>query len=151
MFNEAYNDIFIYVKTKKQIIRIDEGSGDNWTDDDIAQGYVDYIYYEVYNVQQDLPEVDGGTIMLTEWFQEKFESTKEAIPAVLDMAYGDESIEYIMLNWEENDLRKSVVLWDWFSTLFWCSRPEVYGWFGFWSDIWDKANLWLILLQFIWS
>ena len=98
MFNEAYNDIFIYVKTKKQIIRIDEGSGDNLTDDDIAQGYVDYIYYEVYNVQQYLPEVDGGTIMLTEWFQEKFESTKEAIPAVLDMAYGDESIEYIMLN-----------------------------------------------------
>ena len=98
MFNEAYNDIFIYVQTKKQIIRIDEGSGDNLTDDDIAQGYVDYIYYEVYNVQQDLPEVDGGTIMLTEWFQEKFESTKEAIPAVLDMAYGDESIEYIMLN-----------------------------------------------------
>lgn len=98
MFNEAYNDIFIYVQTKKQIIRIDEGSGDNLTDDDIAQGYVDYIYYEVYNVQQDLPEVDGGTIMLTEWFQEKFESTKEAIPAVLDMAYGDESIGYIMLD-----------------------------------------------------
>lgn len=98
MFNEAYNDIFIYVQTKKQIIRIDEGSGDNLTDDDIAQGYVDYIYYEVYNVQQDLPEVDGGMIMLTEWFQEKFESTKEAIPAVLDMAYGDESIGYIMLN-----------------------------------------------------
>ena len=98
MFNEAYNDIFIYVPTMRQIIRIDEGSGDNLTDDDIAQGYVDYIYYEVYNVQQDLPEVDGGTIMLTEWFQEKFESTKEAIPAVLDMAYGDESIEYIMLD-----------------------------------------------------
>ena len=98
MFNEAYNDIFIYVQTKKQIIRIDEGSGDNLTDDDIAQGYVDYIYYEVYNVQQDLPEVDGGTIMLTEWFQEKFESTKEAIPAVLDMAYGNASIEYSVLD-----------------------------------------------------
>ena len=98
MFNEAYNDIFIYVPTMRQIIRIDEGSGDNLADDDIAQGYVDYIYYEVYNVQQDLPEVDGGIIMLTEWFQEKFESTKEAIPAVLDMAYGDESIEYIILN-----------------------------------------------------
>lgn len=98
MFNEAYNDIFIYVPTMRQIIRIDEGSGDNLTDDDIAQGYVDYIYYEVYNVQQDLPEVDGGMIMLTEWFQEKFESTKESIPAVLDMAYGDESIEYIMLD-----------------------------------------------------
>ena len=98
MFNEAYNDIFIYVPTMRQIIRIDEGSGDNLTDDDIAQGYVDYIYYEVYNVQQDLPEVDGGMIMLTELFQEKFKSTKEAIPMVLDMAYGDASIKYIVLD-----------------------------------------------------
>lgn len=98
MFNEAYNDIFIYVQTKKQIIRIDEGSGDNLTDDDIAQGYVDYIYYEVYNVQQDLPEVDGGMVMLTELFQKKFKSVKDAIPAVLDMAYGDESIKYVVLD-----------------------------------------------------
>lgn len=98
MNNDNFNDIFIYVQTKKQIIRIDEGSGDNLTDDDIAQGYVDYIYYEVYNVQQDLLETDGGMIMLTELFQEKFKSTKEAIPAVLDMAYGDESIGYIMLD-----------------------------------------------------
>ena len=98
MNNNEFNDIFIYVQAMKQIIRIAEGSGDNLTDDDIAQGYVDYIYYEVYNVQQDLPEVDGGTIMLTEWFQEKFKSTKEAIPAVLDMAYGDESIKYVVLD-----------------------------------------------------
>ena len=98
MKNNEFNDIFIYVQTKKQIIRIDEGSGDNLTDDDIAQGYVDYIYYEVYNVQQDLPEVDGGIVMLTEMFQEKFKSVKDAIPAVLDMAYGDESIKYVVLD-----------------------------------------------------
>ena len=98
MFNDAYNDIFIYVQTMKQIIRIDEGSGDNLTDDDIEQGYVDYIYYEVYSVEQDFPETDGGMIMLTEPFQEKFKSTKDAIPAVLDMAYGNESIEYIVLD-----------------------------------------------------
>lgn len=98
MFNDKFNAIFIYVQTKRQIIRIDEGSGDNLTDDDIAQGYVDYIYYEVYNVEQDLPEVDGGMIMLTELFQEKFKSTKDAIPAVLDMAYGNESMGYIVLD-----------------------------------------------------
>ena len=97
MTNE-FNGIFIYVPTMRQIIRIDEGSGDNLTDDDIAQGYVDYIYYEVYNVQQDLPEVDGGMVMLTELFKNKFKSVKDAIPAVLDMAYGDESIGYIMLD-----------------------------------------------------
>lgn len=98
MNSSNFNDIFIYVQAMRQIIRIDEGSGDNLTDDDVAQGYVDYIYYEVYNVQQDFPEVDGGMIMLTEMFQEKFKSTKEAIPAVLDMAYGNESMGYIVLD-----------------------------------------------------
>lgn len=98
MNNNEFNDIFIYVQAMKQIIRIAEGSGDNLTDDDISQGYIDYIYYDVYNVQQDLPEVDGGMIMLTELFQEKFKSVKDAIPAVLDMAYGDESIKYVVLD-----------------------------------------------------
>lgn len=36
--------------------------------------------------------------MLTELFQEKFKSVKDAIPAVLDMAYGDESIKYVVLD-----------------------------------------------------
>lgn len=98
MDNNEFNDIFIYVQAMKQIIRIAEGSGDNLTDDDISQGYIDYIYYDVHNVQQDLPEVDGGMIMLTELFQEKFKSTIEAIPMVLDMAYGDASIKYIILD-----------------------------------------------------
>ena len=98
MNNNEFNDIFIYVQAMKQIIRIAEGSGDNLTDDDISQGYIDYIYYDVYNVQQDLPEVDGGMIMLTELFQEKFKSVKDTIPAVLDMVYGDESIKYVVLD-----------------------------------------------------
>lgn len=98
MNNNKFNDIFIYVQAMKQIIRIAEGSGDNLTDDDISQGYIDYIYYDVYNVQQDLPEVDGGMVMLTELFQEKFKSVKDAIPAVLDMAYGDKSIKYVVLD-----------------------------------------------------
>ena len=98
MNNNEFNDIFIYVQAMKQIIRIAEGSGDNLTDDDISKGYIDYIYYDVYNVQQDFPEVDGGMVMLTELFQEKFKSVKDAIPAVLDMAYGDESIKYVVLD-----------------------------------------------------
>ena len=98
MNNNEFNDIFIYVQAMKQIIRIAEGSGDNLTDDDISQGSIDYIYYDVYNVQHDLPEVDGGMVLLTELFQEKFKSVKDAIPAVLDMAYGDESIKYVVLD-----------------------------------------------------
>lgn len=93
-----FEDVYIYVPSCKQIIRISEGCGDNLTDDDIDQGCIDYIYYETHSREQDLPEVDGGMIMLTELFQEKFKSTADAIPAVLDMAFGDESVEYILLD-----------------------------------------------------
>ena len=36
--------------------------------------------------------------MLKQLFKQKYNSTKEAIPAVLDMAYEDESIDYLLLN-----------------------------------------------------
>lgn len=92
-----FDDIYIYVPGEQQIIKISEGSGDNLTDEDEVAGYVDYIYYEQYSREAGFPEVDGGMVMLTELFQEKYKSTKECIPAVLDMAYGDETIEYIEL------------------------------------------------------
>lgn len=93
-----FETIFIYVPSEQQIIRISEGSGDNLLDEDIEAGYVDYIYYEQYSREIDFPEVDGGQIMLTEPFQEKYNSTTECIPAVLDMAFGDETIGYIILD-----------------------------------------------------
>ena len=93
-----FDTIFIYVPDFKQIIRISEGSGDNLLDEDIEAGYVDYIYYDQHSREIDLPEVDGGQVMLTELFRDKFSCTKDAIPAVLDMAYGNENIEYIVLD-----------------------------------------------------
>lgn len=92
-----FDSIYVFVPLTKQIIRISEGTGDNLSDEDMDAGYVDYIYYEQYNLEPDIPEADGGMIMLTELFQEKFTCTKEAIPNVLDMAYGDNTIPYIVL------------------------------------------------------
>lgn len=93
-----FDTIFIYVPAYKQIIRISEGSGDNLLDEDIEAGYVDYIYYDQHGLSIGLPEVDGGQVMLTEPFQQKFTCTKDAIPHVLDMAYGNESTKYIVLD-----------------------------------------------------
>ena len=93
-----FDTIFIYVPSMKQIVRISEGSGDNLLDEDIEAGYVDYIYYEQHRVEIDFPELDSGQIMLAEPFRSKYKSTKECIPAVLDMAFGDETIEYILLD-----------------------------------------------------
>ena len=93
-----FDTIYIYVPEMKQIVRISEGSGDNLLDEDIEMGYVDYIYYEQYALESDIPEVDGGQIMLSELFQERFTCTKDAVPSVLDMAYGDETLAYVVLD-----------------------------------------------------
>lgn len=92
-----YDNIFFYVPSVRQIVKIAEGSGDSLDENDLAQGYVDYIYYEQYAVKDEFPDVDGGIVLLTELFRDKFKSTKEAIPSVLDMAYGNENLEYIIL------------------------------------------------------
>ena len=92
-----FDTIYIYVPDAQQIVQLSEGSGDNLTDEDMEAGYVDYIYYEQYELEPGVPEIDGGMVMLTELFQDKFESTKDAIPYVLDMAYGQESLPYIVL------------------------------------------------------
>lgn len=92
-----FDDVYIYVPNEQQIIKISEGSGDNLLEEDIAAGYVDYIYYEQYSREQGFPEVDGGMVMLTELFQEKYNSTAECISAVLDMDFGDVTMDYVIL------------------------------------------------------
>ena len=91
-----YKPIFIFVPDKKQIVRIAEGSGDNLTDDDLEVGYVDYIYYEIYAVDNGFPEVDGGMFMLKTPFREAFACTERSVELVLDMAYGDGYLKYLL-------------------------------------------------------
>ena len=92
-----FDTIHIYVSDTKQLIRISEGTGDNLLEEDIKAGYVDYIYYEQYELGPDIREVDGGQVMLTKLFRELFTCTKDAIPHVLDMAYCNDLLEYIVL------------------------------------------------------
>lgn len=92
-----FDTIHIFVPEFKQIIQISEGTGDNLTSEDMDAGFVDYIYYDTYVMDPQLRESDGGMIMLTELFHEKFTCTKDCIPNVLDMAYGNATIPYIVL------------------------------------------------------
>jgi hypothetical protein len=93
-----FDTIYIYVPAFKQIIKISEGSGDNLTDEDLDAGYVDYIYYDTYELGCDIRELDGGMVMLTEPFQELFTCTADAISHVLDMAYCNDTLDYKILN-----------------------------------------------------
>lgn len=92
-----FDTIYIYVPEVRQIIKISEGSGDNLNEEDMEAGYVDYIYYEQYVMDPLMRETDGGMIMLTELFQEHYDSTADAIPDVLDMAYNDNKLGFIVL------------------------------------------------------
>lgn len=95
-----FDSIYIYVPEENQVIMIAEGSGDNLFDEDIERGYVDYIYYEQYelpdNIEEDMRELDGGMVMLTELFQKKYESTEACVPDVLDMAFGQPTLDWIV-------------------------------------------------------
>lgn len=98
-----YADLYIFIPAMKQIIRIAEGTGDNLLPEDIEEGYVDYIYYEQYELSQDFPEVDGGQVLLEEMFRDKFSCTEEALEDVLSMAYGNYKIDYMILKGKENE------------------------------------------------
>lgn len=91
-----YPDIYVFIPAWRQIIRIAEGNGMNLLDEDLRNGYVDYIYYEQHELDVDLPEVDGGQVMLEKPFHEMFKSMEECIPHVLDLAYGVQ-VPYVVL------------------------------------------------------
>lgn len=97
---EGYNALFVFIPKTKQIIRITEGCGDNLLLEDIKDGYVDYIYYEQYELDVDMPEVDGGQILLKELFREKYRCTADCIQDVLSMAYGSSLVDCMILNLE---------------------------------------------------
>lgn len=92
-----YDDLFIFVPSMSQIIRISEGNGTNLQEEDIQNGYVDYIYYDQHEMSMDFPEVDGGQVMLKKSFRERFNFMEECVPYVLDMAYGNDELDYIVL------------------------------------------------------
>lgn len=86
--HQRYSDIFIFVPEMRQIVRIAEGNGSNLLAEDIENGYVDYIYYDQYELGADIAEVDGGQILLKEPLRDRYCCIAECIPDVLDMAYG---------------------------------------------------------------
>lgn len=95
--NTLFDDVFIFVPAVGKIVRIAEGTGDNLLSEDIDEGYVDYIYYDIYNLDSNLTEDDGGMILTTQLIREKYEKLEDCIPEVLDMAYSNQCLEFVLL------------------------------------------------------
>ena len=80
-----YDDIF--VKINELLIHIAPGDGTN--DDSLEEGCVDYIYYEVFDL--DGNEVDGGQLDIEKEFEDEYESTSDCIKDILPMVFDTKS------------------------------------------------------------
>lgn len=86
-------EIFIYVPQSKIIIKIEEGTGVNLFEEDIENGYEDYIMFYEYDLENDFKEEDGGELLL----RQSPDTLEETIPNVLEFLYGDKTVPYTLL------------------------------------------------------
>jgi len=72
-------------ETSGRYFKINEGTGDNLLPEDVEEGYVDYIYYDIYENLDDVNQdniCDGGMYMLTKLYKDC--STDEILKFVGD-------------------------------------------------------------------
>lgn len=90
--------VIIFIPEKNIFIKITEGTGDNLLKEDIENGYVDYINYEIIEADEiEFGSTDGGMLLRKKLLREEFSSLKELIPTVLAMAFDEKDIPYVML------------------------------------------------------
>lgn len=81
-------------------IKINEGTGDNLHSEDEEQGYVDYIMLDFINYDgYDFVEYDGAQVLLTEMYQDKFESEAEVVQYLIECDWIPD-VEYTYLYME---------------------------------------------------
>jgi hypothetical protein len=84
-------------------IRINEGTGENLWPEDEDQGYVDYIMLDFMEYDGLSLEVsDGEQVLMTELYQEKFNSVKEVIEFLIEEEYIPKA-EYTILYGDDDN------------------------------------------------
>lgn len=101
LLDTTYNGQDVKLEYDKYVLFIKEGSGDNLSYEDIEDGYVDYIYTEIYLkddlVKEEYPsEIDGGFIMLKDTIDNLFydKPIKELIDYIFDENTEDTEEDY---------------------------------------------------------
>lgn len=83
-------------------IKINEGTGDNLLNEDVEQGFVDYILiegaeYDGCDLVESQSFMGDGMILLTELYQEMFNSAQEVINYLIDTGWLPDD-KYIILS-----------------------------------------------------
>ena len=94
-------DLVIFDTLNEKIIRISEGDGSNLEHWDIDQGYVDYLYYDIFDAQDFQDVEDGGMVLLKKPVKDEFNNIAEVIERVLKMAGYVKNPPFFMLSGEE--------------------------------------------------
>ena len=85
-------------RAKVLFVRVAEGDGCNLSPEDRAEGYVDYVYYDVYGLEDGgIEEIGGAMLMLRKELREQYGSLSESIPDVLELEY-DSVHPYVILD-----------------------------------------------------
>lgn len=91
----------IFVPEKKELIKMEHGTGDNLLPEDIAEGYVDYLLYEQYPEEdKDLEDPDPVSGMVLS--KKHIDDLEDFILDVLDDAYGDRTLCFEIMEQEGN-------------------------------------------------
>ena len=83
-------DFYAQCKRTGNIFHVYEGTGDNLLQEDIDEGYVDYLNYDYYGSIEDIAEdspIDGGMILLKKLYQDM--TFEEIIQQVNDFEDAD--------------------------------------------------------------
>lgn len=93
-------DLIVYVPSEEKLFRISEGDGCNLTEEDIKAGYEDYLYYDVYDIQELSYVEDGGMVLLKKPILKEFRTLSDIIERTLNMG-GIFGLSYKILSGEE--------------------------------------------------
>lgn len=91
--------MIIFIRDINKLITGVEGTGDNLTKEDEAEGLKDYMMTSVYSVDgEDVVLEDGGQMMTSEYIKDL--ETEEVAQRLLDFwGYTDDSLDWVMLDY----------------------------------------------------
>ena len=91
--------MIIFIRDINKLITGVEGTGDNLTKEDEAEGLKDYMMTSVYSVSEDeITLEDGGQMMTSEYIKDL--ETEEVAQRLLDFwGYTDDSLDWVMLDY----------------------------------------------------
>ena len=91
--------MIIFIRDINKLITAVEGTGDNLTKEDEAEGLKDYMMTSVYGIDGESVELeDGGQMMTSEYIKDL--ELEEVAQRLLDFwGYTDDSLDWVMLDY----------------------------------------------------